>query len=197
MGCVIVSGVALNAGHVLSAAQIGEIVLCTINTSLFGAYRSDCHAEANAVANCAAGAIGLRGHSCYVTRAPCTACYKLLASAGVRRIVSPQQLDSADCSASAAALGIETIVCRDNPTRSARRESLGHAHEDMDRVKALREERKRLRAEKSFGKKAIRKHVSSLEPSPMASAGALDGTTSTSDAASDGAAKLSTGDVVE
>lgn len=157
MGCVVVADVPRGQGRELPRAQTGEVELCTINSSLFGAYRSDCHAEANAVAESAARGVVLRGRSCYVTRAPCVACYKLLASAGVGRIVAPQPLDSPDCVASARALGIECVSVRDSPARSERREALGQSHEDMGRIQALREERKRLRAERSFGKKAIQK----------------------------------------
>ena len=164
MGCALVGGLPPGGGGgggggpggACSAAQQGELLLCTINTPLFGAHRSDCHAEANAVAECASRGVATRGLSCYVTRAPCLACYKLLASAGIRRIVAPQSLDSADCAASARALGIECTAVRDSDARAARREQLGHSHEDMARVRALREERKRLRKERTFGKKAIR-----------------------------------------
>ena len=155
MGCVIVSGVASGRGSEVSTTQQGQVDLCTINSSLFGAYRSDCHAEANAVAESAARGVALKGLSCYVTRAPCVNCYKLLVSAGIRRIVSPQALDSGDCIASASALGVECSAVRDSDERARRREELGNRHEDMDRVRALREERKRLRKTGAFGKKTI------------------------------------------
>lgn len=156
MGCALVRGLATGSGASVVGDSPGEVVLCTINSSLFGAHRSDCHAEANAIAECAARGVATRGLSCYVTRSPCVACYKLLASAHVRRIVSPQPLDSADTAASATAIGIECVVLRDSERRAARRLALGHSNEDMDRVRALREERKRLRKERGFGKKAIR-----------------------------------------
>ena len=156
MGCALVQGVQTGSGATVRSDSPGEVVLCTINSSLFGAHRSDCHAEANAVSACAACGVAVRGLSCYVTRSPCVACYKLLASSGISRIVSPQNLDSPDCCASAIAIGIEVVVLRDSDARSDRRLALGHSNEDMERVKALREERKRLRKEKGFGKKAIR-----------------------------------------
>ena len=159
MGCALVEEVPTGGGETAASEQVGCIALCTINTALFGAHRSDCHAEANAVAESAARGLPLRGLSCYVTRAPCTACYKLLASAGVRRIVAPQALDSPDCIASATVLDIECRVVQDSDARAACRRSLGTRHEDMERVRALREERKRLRKEGTFGKKAIRKHA--------------------------------------
>ena len=177
MGCVIVSGVPRASDQVHSDVQVGTVTLCTINSSLFGAYRSDCHAEANAVAECAARGLVLRGLSVYVTRSPCTACYKLLASAGVRRIIAPQPLASADCIASAAALEIECVAVRDTEARAARRESLGASHEDRGRIQALWEERKRLRAEKSFGKKAIRQCVelSAVRSDPTPPCASRDG----------------------
>ena len=155
MGCVIVRGVEPHGGDVLGETSCGEIVTCTINSSLFGAHRSDCHAEANAVASCAALGAALRGQSCYVTRAPCVACYKLLATAGIRRIVAPQLMPSTDCIASAAALGIECRAVRDTDSRSAWREDLAKSHQDMDRVRELRAERKRLRKENTYGRKTI------------------------------------------
>mmetsp|Transcript_47207 Transcript_47207/g.156465 ORF Transcript_47207/g.156465 Transcript_47207/m.156465 type:complete len:211 (+) Transcript_47207:32-664(+) len=66
-----------------------SVVLCATNAPLFGAHRSDCHAEALAVSECARRGIGTAGLSIYVTRTPCGPCYKLLAAAGVARIVSP------------------------------------------------------------------------------------------------------------
>ena len=155
MGCVLVSGLARGRGGESSAHQVGEVELCTINSALFGAYRSDCHAEANAVSVCAQRGRSVAGMSCFVTRAPCTACYKLLAAAGIGRIVSPQLLPSADCTASSRALGIEVRCVVDSAERQARRAALTAQHEDMDRVRELREERKRLKREKAFGKKSI------------------------------------------
>lgn len=157
MGSVVVSGIALGGGGESSTAQQeGEIALCTINSSLFGAHRSDCHAEANAVSEFARRGRKLQGMSIYVTRAPCTSCYKLLASAGIGRIVAPQALASGDCAASAAALGIEAVVLKDSDARAERRDLLGTSNEDMDRVRALREERKRLKAEHRYGKKTLK-----------------------------------------
>ena len=155
MGCVVVPSIAQGLGGTRSEVTSSASPLCTTNSSLFGAHRSDCHAEANAVAVCALRGEQMRGSSCYVTRAPCVACYKLLASAGVARIVAPQALPSADCAASAGQLGIELCVLPDSEARAAWREALGSANEDMDRVRRLREERKRLRKEGSFGRKAI------------------------------------------
>ena len=156
MGCVVVRGLETGQGGVCAPEAVGTILLCTINTPLFGAHRSDCHAEANAVSECARRGEVFQGLSCFVTRSPCVACYKLLAAAGVRRIVSPQHFDSSDCAASAAALGIEVCCVLDTAARASFREQLGSANEDMERVRALREERKRLRKEHKFGRKTIR-----------------------------------------
>ena len=158
MGCVVVRGLATGQGGDCTPEAVGTILLCIINTPLFGAHRSDCHAEANAVSECARRGEAFLGLSCFVTRSPCVACYKLLAAAGVRRIVSPQRFDSSDCAASAAALGIEVCCVLDTTARAAFREQLGSANEDMERVRALREERKRLRKEHKFGRKTIQKN---------------------------------------
>ena len=158
MGCVVVRGLETGQGGECVPEAVGTILLCTINTPLFGAHRSDCHAEANAVSECARRGERFLGLSCFVTRSPCVACYKLLAAAGARRIISPQHLDSADCAASAAALGIEVCCVLDTSARATFREQLGSANEDMERVRALREERKRLRKEHKFGRKTIQKN---------------------------------------
>lgn len=155
MGCALVRDIPIGCGDGKPEAARGHVELCTINSSLFGAHRSDCHAEANAVCELATRGVAARGMSCYVTRPPCVACYKLLAMAGVKRIVAPQPLDSADCTASAAALGIECITLRDTDSRAERRQGLAKSNEDMDRIRALREERKRLKKEHGFGKKSI------------------------------------------
>ena len=63
MGCVLVRGISAGGGSVRSSDAVGELVLCTINSSLFGAHRSDCHAEANAVALCAQRGERMRGSS--------------------------------------------------------------------------------------------------------------------------------------
>jgi len=157
MGCALVEGVPVGQGSSRAEEQIGSVVLSTINSPLFGAYRSDCHAEANAVSTFAARGLPMRGLSCYVTRAPCSACYRLLAMAGIGRIVSPQPLASPDCVASAQALKIECIALVDDKERAAWRGELGRNNEDMDRIRALREERKRMRREGTLGKKSIRK----------------------------------------
>lgn len=162
MGCVVVRGLETGQGGACAPEPVGTILLCTINTPLFGARRSDCHAEANAVSECARRGEAFQGLSCFVTRCPCVACYKLLAAAGVRRIVSPQRWDSSDCAASAAAMGIEVCCVLDTAARASVRDQLGSANEDMERVRALREERKRLRKDNQFGRKTIRASAQSV-----------------------------------
>lgn len=45
------------------------------------------HGEANAVAQAAKYGISLEGATCYCTHSPCWVCFKLLVSAGIKRIV--------------------------------------------------------------------------------------------------------------
>ncbi|GBC80702.1 tRNA-specific adenosine deaminase [bacterium HR09] len=45
------------------------------------------HAEANALIQAARHGVRIEGADCYVTASPCWDCFKLLANAGVRRIV--------------------------------------------------------------------------------------------------------------
>jgi len=45
------------------------------------------HAEANAVAQAAKNGISIDGATAYVTVSPCWTCFKLLANAGVRKII--------------------------------------------------------------------------------------------------------------
>mmetsp|Transcript_1491 Transcript_1491/g.3088 ORF Transcript_1491/g.3088 Transcript_1491/m.3088 type:complete len:227 (+) Transcript_1491:276-956(+) len=164
MGCVIARGVEVGEGDEPGGSIDGlsKVVLCTINSSIFGDYRSDCHAEANAVSLCAANGVAMRGLSCYVTRNPCTSCYKLLAASGIRRIIYPNSHTSEDCAASALALGIEMRSLADSPERRAWRDTLGRENEDMERVVAHREEKKRLKKQGLYGKKTIREQEGSV-----------------------------------
>lgn len=45
------------------------------------------HAEANALVQAARHGVRIEGADCYVTASPCWECFKLLANAGVKRIV--------------------------------------------------------------------------------------------------------------
>jgi dCMP deaminase len=125
-----------------------SVVVTAINAPMFGAHRSDVHAEALAVSECARRGIATAGLSCYVTRAPCLSCYKILATAGVRRIVCPQSaLPSDDCATSAGYYGIEYVWVPDRPERAEERNARAAANTDYARVRELREERKRQRRE--------------------------------------------------
>ena len=68
------------------------------------------HAEANAVAQAARNGARLDGATAYATAFPCFACFKLLAQAGVVRIVygEPYRV-TPEVGISAAALGIEIV----------------------------------------------------------------------------------------
>ena len=155
MGCAVVRGLEQGEGGARVPGGRGAVRLCTINSPLFGAHRSDRHAEANAVAACAARGEPMRGLSVYVTRSPCVACYKLLAAAGVRR--SWRRSHSTRRTAPPRPRRWGSKRARWPTARRARRgASSWRAHEDMGRVRALREERKRLRKESKFGRKTIR-----------------------------------------
>jgi dCMP deaminase len=45
------------------------------------------HAEANAIVQAARNSVGTEGAGIYVTASPCFACFKLIANAGITRIV--------------------------------------------------------------------------------------------------------------
>jgi dCMP deaminase len=45
------------------------------------------HAEANAIVQAARNGVGIDGASIYVTASPCWGCFRLIANAGVRRVV--------------------------------------------------------------------------------------------------------------
>lgn len=49
------------------------------------------HAEANAVAQAARNGVPVDGATCYTTASPCFPCLKLLASAGIRKIVFSEE----------------------------------------------------------------------------------------------------------
>ena len=110
MGCVLVRGINCGQGQDHVDAQVGEVLLCTINTPLFSPRKSDIHAEANAIATCAAHGVPTRACSAYISFAPCIACFKLLVGAGVGRIVSTRRLLDGDCVRTADALGASRRV---------------------------------------------------------------------------------------
>ena len=59
-----------------------SLISTTINCGIYGRYRSDLHAEAAAVSDCARRGEKLEGCTLYVTRAPCPRCHCLIAAAG-------------------------------------------------------------------------------------------------------------------
>ena len=64
-------------------------------------------------------------------------------------------MDSADARASAKKLDVECVACEDTEERRAHRLGLGKTHENMDEIRARREERKRLKREGKLGKKEL------------------------------------------
>ena len=52
-----------------------SLISTTINCGIYGRYRSDLHAEAAAVSDCARRGEKLEGCTLYVTRAPCPRCH--------------------------------------------------------------------------------------------------------------------------
>ena len=54
------------------------------------------HAEANAIAQAARAGVAIEGATVYTTLSPCFTCAKILASAGVRRVVYEHVYESAD-----------------------------------------------------------------------------------------------------
>ena len=140
MGCCVVRG--------------GRVVATTINCALYGEARSDVHAEAAAVSDCARRGEPLGGAAIYVTRAPCPRCYKLVCVAGVARIVAPTDLETDDCARSAREFGIAVVRLEDSDRRAAWRDALAAEHRDEDAINAARERRKALKRAKTYGKRA-------------------------------------------
>ena len=146
MGSVFVRDIPLGSGHTIgSVTTRGTVIAQSINSALVKRFHSECHAEANAVSACCRHGISLAGTTCYVTRAPCTNCYRLIATAGVIRIVCPQDPASEECLESVAKLGIEWIKIRQTQDQMQTRDEEASKHEDNDRVQLLRQERKLVR----------------------------------------------------
>jgi len=131
-----------------------SLVSTTINCGIYGRYRSDLHAEAAAVSDCARRGEKLEGCTLYVTRAPCPRCHCLIATAGIRRVVAPTDLETEACVVSAAAFGMEMIKLRDNEPRKAWRDGLALKYRDDDKILAARMMRKQMKKAGDFGKKA-------------------------------------------
>ena len=107
-----------------------SLISTTINCGIYGRYRSDLHAEAAAVSDCARRGEKLEGCTLYVTRAPCPRCHCLIAAAGIRRVVAPTDLETEACVVSAEEFGIEMVKLRDAPPRKAWRDGLAEKHRD-------------------------------------------------------------------
>lgn len=131
-----------------------EIVIEAINSPLYGEGRSDVHAEASAICGAARLGLSLEGCSLYVTRAPCSRCYSLIAFAGISRIIAPSQMERKDLE-SAELLGIEFKYLRDDDERFAWRTKLTEAHRDDDAIQAARERRKLIREQRRLHKLKI------------------------------------------
>ena len=123
----------------------GEVIGQAINCALFGYARSDVHAEAALISDAARRGVAVEGATLYVTRAPCTQCYKLVAVSGIRRVVAPTAMLAPECNASAESLGIDCVVLKDSDERRLCRDEAVEAFRDDDAIKAAREKRKLLR----------------------------------------------------
>lgn len=67
------------------------------------------HAEANAVVQAARHGIRTDGATCYCTASPCWSCFKILANAGIRRIVYEEFYRDPRSLEAASLLGIEMV----------------------------------------------------------------------------------------
>ena len=164
MGCVFVSNVPAGRGGGNSPSELPVQIVCqSVNTACFDPFHSDCHAEANGVAACAAHGQPLSGTTCYVTRAPCSECFKLLCMARVKRIVCPQVPASKRCADKVVELGMEWVCMRDSQDAARERDASCAAFEDWERVKLMRVERKRHRALQKERKKKEKAERMALE----------------------------------
>ena len=130
VGCCLVSSV--ENGSARRAEAQGHAIVCGVNSWLFKPGPSDCHAEASAVAESARRGLPLCGATCYVSKPPCPPCFKLLACAGIARIVSPKPMLSA-LSKAASKLGIRESVLPCSDERKQRRELLASEARGGDR----------------------------------------------------------------
>lgn len=128
-----------------------EVLVEAINSPLYGEGRSDVHAEASAICGAARRGLSLEGCSLYVTRAPCSRCYSLIAFAGISKIVAPTRMEQKDV-ASAALLGIEYVCLRDDEERSSWRSELAERYRDDDEIRAARERRKTIKQQRRLHK---------------------------------------------
>jgi len=67
------------------------------------------HAEANAIVQAAKNGVAIDGATCYCTASPCWSCFRLLANAGIRRIVFAEPYGDPRTAEAAAQLGSELL----------------------------------------------------------------------------------------
>ena len=67
------------------------------------------HAEANAIVQAARNGVRIDGSGIYVTASPCWSCFRLIANAGIRRIVFGEFYRDAKVFEMSQALGIELV----------------------------------------------------------------------------------------
>ena len=140
VGCAIVRGVVD-----IAQRSPGTLVVCGANSSMYhGSAQSDCHAEANAVAESAANGLSLRGSACYVSKPPCRQCYSLLAVAGIARIIATKEMEPR-LRTHAEGLGIALSIQQIPAERWGRLDRLAADARDMERVYELRRENKSSR----------------------------------------------------
>lgn len=136
-----------------------EIVMRVVNSALLKPLFSDCHAEANAVSVCAATGTRLgRDVTCYVTKAPCTECFKLLAMSMIGRIVCPESYTSIQVERCVKRLNIEWITLRSSREAMKARDEHAAQFEDKQRINALRNIRKARRRRVSEEKRKAREN---------------------------------------
>ncbi|KAG5175932.1 hypothetical protein JKP88DRAFT_336946, partial [Tribonema minus] len=184
VGCLLVRGLPrgpLTGLHQSLGQVCGNVIIATTNNELLRKRASDRHAEANAVALCAAKGIALEGASAYVIIPPCKNCYTLLATAGIRRIVTravtseradyedkrfpPDMLQSIED------LDIDLVKVVDTEQRIRRREKLGRDNEDWARVRDLRADKRmrRLAKNEAVRNTAVAESAVSMPATPAAS----------------------------
>ncbi|KAL1507709.1 hypothetical protein AB1Y20_007322 [Prymnesium parvum] len=105
--------------------------------------KTDCHAEAHAIAECAGRGLAVRGAACYVSKPPCGDCFSLLAVAGVSAIISPRPMAPKLCGAAKArGIAMRWVAAADEEDAHTRRRVVAEGQADMELVRALRLERR-------------------------------------------------------
>ena len=149
MGCLMVRNVRKGEGdrkYEKMPDEI-EIIVRVVNAALLKPLLSDCHAEANAVSVCAATGTKLgEDVTCYVTKAPCTECFKLITMARIGRVVCPEPYTSTPVQKCAERLNMEWIQLRSSREEMNARDAHAAQFEDRERIQKLRMIRKNRRA---------------------------------------------------